>query len=114
MDRFRTVLAILILLITIYLFYKLLERKHNMVEGLSSEFTTDMNAMRTLHSPDIQLPSYKVLKVAPRPANISSYATNTYNINKYRLTQKNMELNYTSFSLRRYNNLSASSRRRPR
>jgi hypothetical protein len=109
MDRFRIALVILILLILIHLFYKLIQRKRNTVEGIS-EFTTDMNAMQLLHSPEIQLPSYKVLKVAPRPADISVSATNIYNSNKVRLTQKNKELNDTSLSLRRYNNLSAPSR----
>jgi hypothetical protein len=110
MDRFRIVLGILILIISFHLFYKLLERKHNTVEGLTSEFTTDMNAMQLLHSPEIQLPSYKILKVAPRPADISVSATNIYNSNKVRLAQKNNELNNTSYSLRLYNNLSAPSR----
>ena len=95
MDRFRTVLVILILLITLYLFYNLLQRKYTTVEG-ASVLTTDMNAMRTLHSPDIQLPAYRVLKVAPRPSDISISATNTYNSNKYILSQKKLELNDTS------------------
>jgi hypothetical protein len=109
MDRFRTVLVILILLITLYLFYNLLQRKYTTVEG-ASVLTTDMNAMRALHSPDIQLPAYKVLKVAPRPVNISASASNTYNSNKFSLAQKKLQLNDTSKRLKGYNNLRQPSR----
>ena len=102
MDRFRTVLVILILLITLHLLYKLLQRKRSTVEPLVSEFTTDMNAMRALHSPEIELQSYKILKVVKRPADISSTATNTYNSNKLRLAQKKKELNDTTDKLKKY------------
>ena len=109
MDRFRTVLVILILLITLYLFYNLLQRKYTTVEG-ASVLTTDMNAMQLLHSPEIQLPSYKILKVAPRPADISITATNTYNSNQFSLAQKKLQLNDTSKRLKGYNNLRQPSR----
>lgn len=102
MDRFRTVLVILILLITLYLFYKLLQRKRNMIEPLASEFTPDMNAMRALHSPEIQLPSYNVLKVVTRPTDIPVSETNTYNSNKLRLAKKNKELKDTNDKLKKY------------
>lgn len=102
MDRFRTVLVILILLITLHLFYKLLERKRNTVEPLASEFTTDMNAMRALHSPEIELQSYKILKIETRPTDIPVSDTNTYNSNKLRLAQKNKELKDTTDKLKKY------------
>ncbi len=112
MDRFRTVLAVLILIITLYLFYKLLQRKYTTIEG-ASIFTGDMDAMRTLHSPEIQLQSYKVLKIAPRPIDISSAATGKYNTNKVRLAQKNKELKDTTGKMKRYANLKAPARRKP-
>jgi hypothetical protein len=102
MDRFRTVLVILILLITLHLLYKLLQRKRSTVEPLVSEFTTDMNAMRALHSPEIELPSYKVLKVVTRPTDIPVSDTNTYNSNKLRLAQKKKELKETTDKLKKY------------
>lgn len=91
MDRFRVILVGFILLIAMFLFYKLLQRKRVLLEG-ASEFTYDMNAMRTLHSPEILLPSYKVLKIANRPGTVQSTATNTYNTNKTRLVTLNAYL----------------------
>jgi hypothetical protein len=72
-----------------------------MVEPLAGEFTTDMNTMRALHSPEIQLPSYKVTNPVPRPANIPISETNIYNSNKVRLSQKNKELKDTKNKLNR-------------
>jgi len=91
MGRFRVGLTGLILLIALFLFYRLLQRKRVLLEG-ASDFTYDINAMRTLHSPEIQLPSYKVLKVAPRPGNIQSTATTTYMANKARLVTLEADL----------------------
>ena len=92
MDRFRIVLVILILLIIFHLFYKLLERKRNMIEPLAGELTTDMNDIRNMHNPEIILPSYKILKVANRPNDIPIAYVNAYNLSKNRLTQANKDL----------------------
>jgi|694.fasta_scaffold18533_3 hypothetical protein len=105
MDYFRIALVILILLIILHLFYKLLDRKHSMVEPLTGEFTTDINDMRTMHSPEIQLPSYRILKVVKRPNDIPISYINAYNMNKNRISEATTELNKTASILKYYSNL---------
>ena len=105
MDRFRIVLVILILLIIFHLFYKLLERKRNMIEPLAGELTTDMNDIRNMHNPEIILPSYKILKVANRPNDIPIAYVNAYNLSKNRLTQANKDLKDIVNKMGAYKNL---------
>jgi len=89
MEYYRFILVIVILMILYQIIHKLLQRKGNTIEALSSEFTDDMNAMRILHGNDIKLPSYKVLDIRKMPNNISSSRTRNYNSNLTKLSRFN-------------------------
>ena len=89
MEYYRFILVIVILMILYQIIHKLLQRKGNTIEALSSEFTDDMNAMRILHGNDIKLPSYKVLDIRKMPNNISSSRTRNYNSNLAKLSRFN-------------------------
>ncbi len=104
MDRFRILLVIIISLLAFHLFYKLLQHKRDLIEG-ATDFTSDMNDMRNLHNPEIQLPSYKILKVADRPSNLSEKLQNEYKANKERLTKLEKDLNDVQRKMKQYTGL---------
>jgi hypothetical protein len=114
MDSFRVVLIGIIVLISAHLLYTLLRRKQYGIETLTTEFSSDMSAMRTLHSPEIKLPSYKILKVSKRPDNISKNLTDEYNDNKIRLARKEGDLQAVQSRISGYADLRMPSRKSAR